>query len=442
MCSQPSNSPLAKEYTPSGEYHSGEYHWLRFPPEEPFDPVDPLGTLGEFLIGPENHLVETAAGWVLGGVPFFADSPRTLELSRRVGASRRSSSPKNAKKGGTPAAASPFSHLSYPLFPAENAPAFPPIIDYMPIANVPNLSPILFYGPSGSGKSALARGICREYRRMYPQKKATFIQGTDFLRTLLDSVSNQTGTEFQGFFEDRDLLVLDAIEPVIDSDVGLENLLPLLDRAARAATVVIITMIDLPQERSFATEALRARLFGGLLVKFALPEEGSRRLLVRRFASAMKIALFPETFELLVNRLPATVGGIFSALRQMSELFNWRQTPPSPAKVRLFLDERQPAPAVDIETIARVTAKRFTVKLSEMRSKSRRKTAVAARNMTICLARELLGATYTELGMWFAGRDHTTVIHGENQIKRQISGDPALAAAREAIIEELHSLTS
>ncbi|MBO7722308.1 MAG: hypothetical protein J6S27_00840 [Thermoguttaceae bacterium] len=427
MCSQPSHPPL-----------DSQHHWLRFPPEEPRDPVDPFGVLGGFLVGPENRLAETAASWILGGVPFFADSPHTLDLSRQVRASRRQSAKKHASSDTN----SPFSRLSYPLFPAQSAEEFPPIIDYMPIANVPNLSPILFFGPSGSGKSALARGICREYRRLNPNRKAILIPGTDFLGTLLDSVSNRTGTEFQSFFHDCGLLVLDAIEPVIASPVGLENLLPLLDRAARGGTVVILTLVDIPREQTVLVEALRARIFGGLLVPFALPERDSRAILVERFASALKIALEPETFELLVDRLGPTVGAMYGALRQMTELFNWAETPPAPAKVRLFLDERQPAPAVDIETIARVTAKRFTVKLSEMRSKSRRKTAVAARNMTICLARELLGSTYTELGMWFAGRDHTTVMHGESQIKRQLASDPALAAAREAILEEIRAPAS
>ncbi len=424
MCSQPSHPPL-----------DSQHHWLRFPPEEPRDPVDPLGVLGGFLVGPENRLAETAASWILGGVPFFADSPHTIDLSRQVRASRR----RSAKKQAVSDADSPFSRLSYPLFPEESAEEFPPIIDYMPITNVPNLSPIIFFGPSGSGKSALAGGICREYRRLHPDRKAILIPGTDFLGTLLDSVSNRTGTEFQNFFNDCGLLVLDAIEPVIASPVALENLLPLLDRAGRAGTTVILTLIDIPQEQTPLVEALRARIFGGLLIHFALPERESRAILVERFASKMKIALGPETFGLLVDRLPPTVGGMFGAMRQMAELFNWPQSPPAPGKVRLFLDERQPAPVVDIETIARVTAKRFTVKLSEMRSKSRRKTAVAARNMTICLARELLGSTYTELGMWFAGRDHTTVMHGESQIKRQLASDPALAAAREAILEEINT---
>ena len=124
------------------------HHWLPLPSPTLGSESDPHETraLSAFLAGPENRIAETAVFWAIGGVPFFADSAESIALSEAV-------------KSGETNDDHDFSSWRSPS---------PSVIDYMPMANVPNLSPLVFYGPSGCGKSHLAGGIYREFRKRAP----------------------------------------------------------------------------------------------------------------------------------------------------------------------------------------------------------------------------------------------------------------------------------
>jgi len=409
-----------------------DYHWLFFPPEpDRTEPSDPFSVLGGFLAGPENRLVETAVCWALGGIPFFADSPESVALSERI---HRSKGDSRRRKGF--AADSPYLGVSYPIESGSGA-VFPPIIDYMPMVNVPHFLPILFTGPSGSGKSLVAAGIFREYLRLHPDDRAIFLTGNDFVRTYLQGVTIGTLSHFYDYFTAGKLVVLDAAEPIFQSEAASDGLRTVLDICSRNGTLMLVTASEMPDMRQIRLEPLTARLEAGLSIRFAYPLFGTRQRLIDTFAESYRLTLETAVRDFLAESLPASVGSMFGAFRQMAELFDWENQKPSIMKIRHFLQQRDPKPEVEIDKIAKASARYYAVKVSDMRSKSRHKTVVLARNMTIFLARKLIGSTYAELGAWFAGRDHTTILHGGREIERKMDADRELAAAQTAILREL-----
>lgn len=405
-------------------------HWLTFFGES--DDAAPLLPNG-FLVGPENLLVETAVDWALGGVPFFADSPESTALWEAVASSKKRAASKKEnlwrkEKGERKR--------------RENEDAAPfgsPVIDYTPLVNLPNAFPLLFYGPSGSGKSHLAHGVFREYLRQHTKRRGIYLSGDDFYRALTRAIAERRTDEWRTYFAECGIVVFDGIHALVNRVNAQKELLAVHSLCERSRTLLLLTSLEAPQRTEKFIEPLASRLSGGLTVPVVFPGEESRRVLIDQFAESCGVKLSGEAIDFLTESLPPAAGAMAGAFRQMKETLDWPNRPVSLAKMRLFLEARRPEKELTLEQIARKCAEQFAVKYSEIRSKSRTKTVVLARNMAIYLARTRSGPTLEELGRWFGGRDHTTILHGFRDMEARLEADPELAAARDAILLALGS---
>lgn len=405
-------------------------HWLTFFGAS--DDAEPLLPNG-FLAGPENRLAETAVDWALGGVPFFADSPESTALFEAVASSKNRAAPKkeNLWRKERSGRNKPQNQGAVP-FPS-------PVIDYTPLVNLPNAFPLLFYGPSGSGKSHLAHGIFREYLRQHSKKRGIYLSGDDFYRALTRAIAERRTDEWRTYFAECGIVVFDGIHALADRKNAQNELLAVHSLCERSRTLLLLTSLEAPQRTEKFIEPLAARLSGGLTVPVAFPGEESRRVLIAQFAESCGVKFGAEATDFLVESLPPAVGAMSGTFRQMKETLDWPNRPVSLAKMRLFLEARRPEKELTLEQIARKCAEQFAVKFSEIRSKSRTKTVVLARNMAIYLVRTRNGSTLEELGRWFGGRDHTTILHGFRDMEARLETDPELAAARDAILRALGS---
>ena len=65
--------------------------------------------------------------------------------------------------------------------------------------------------------------------------------------------------------------------------------------------------------------------------------------------------------------------------------------------------------------------------------KGRPQDVALARQVAMYLARELTGASLVSIGLHFAGRDHSTVIHACRTIEKKMEEDPVLRARVDTI---------
>ena len=70
--------------------------------------------------------------------------------------------------------------------------------------------------------------------------------------------------------------------------------------------------------------------------------------------------------------------------------------------------------------------------MTELKSSSRRRAVVAARDVAMYLARQMTAKSLKQIGDYFGGRDHTTVLHGCRKTETLIQSDPT---ARLAVLE-------
>jgi len=171
---------------------------------------------------------------------------------------------------------------------------------------------------------------------------------------------------------------------------------------------------------------LQSRLTAGLTVPLAPPEPDTRLAIINRLADLRKIDLLGPVALTLAEGFYGTVPELMGALTQLEVPARRDGCRINVKDVQSLLARRGSQCKVSIHAIALATARHFVLKLSELRSPSRQRAVVAARDMAVYLTRNMIKCSFDEIGRYFGGRDHTTMMHSWHKIENLLNTDPAM----------------
>jgi chromosomal replication initiator protein len=170
---------------------------------------------------------------------------------------------------------------------------------------------------------------------------------------------------------------------------------------------------------------LRTRLVGGLNVSVQLPAAATRQVLLERYAEARGISLPRKALQSLVESLNVPAPALLGALMELELLAHTDGKPIDAERVRNYLTTKVREKSVSMREIATATARYFNLRLADLKSPSRKKAIVSARNLAVFLARELTQQSLEQIGTYFGGRDHTTILHGYRKTADLAKSDAA-----------------
>jgi chromosomal replication initiator protein len=106
---------------------------------------------------------------------------------------------------------------------------------------------------------------------------------------------------------------------------------------------------------------------------------------------------------------------------------------------RQALGDESPIPQkpISISDIFEVVMERYNVRLADLQGKRRNRSIAFPRQICMYMARELTQLSLEEIGGYFGGRDHTTVLHAVRTVDAQRQQNPELQAALRQMNEHL-----
>lgn len=420
----------------------------------------PSELVGGFIVGPENRLVELAYGLAVRGVPIFDRAvgsealepivdyngePSRADVELLLRAARDGVLDSFLENADSPAQTPLLLFDKDQFNAARNSSRAPTILGYRPLEEVAFLTPLVFYGPSGSGKSQIIQGICQERRNIDAKKTLYYLSATDFSRALADAIRREETGLFTQLLSQANVVAIEDADLLAEKVPVQQAMLTMLDDSIRSRKFVALSFSRNPSTiRGFIPE-LQARLSGGLLIPTRLPTEETRRVVVGLVADKLGLPLNSECRELCCSKLPASIGAICSALVQAAHDFTASRTPLDSTTLEEFLARRNPARRWTLERIIKTVAKYFSLSVVDIRGKKRSKSLALARRCVVFFARKLTSATFQEIGRQFSNRDHSTMIHAFHEIENELKTDEELKfhmreIARLLKAEELASL--
>jgi chromosomal replication initiator protein len=295
---------------------------------------------------------------------------------------------------------------------------------------------VLFFGPSGTGKTHLAAGLVSAYRARFRRRPAVYIPAVDFSRELADAIETQATDDFRQRYRQAWLLAIDDVERLAGKEAAQRELASTLDAVAEAGRQVVLTSSLAPAQLAGFLPQLQTRLIEGLTVPLALPGPETRLAIVKCLAERRGSRLGECEARAFAMGLKASVRRLAGALAALEAAC------PGNGEVTLeaveeYLARERHAAQPSLRQIAASVARHFSVRLTDLRSPSRRQAVVAARDVAMYLARTLTGNSLKQIGSYFSGRDHTTVSHGCSKAERLLRTDGTIRQAVERLREQL-----
>ncbi|MEN6367437.1 MAG: DnaA/Hda family protein [Thermoguttaceae bacterium] len=302
-------------------------------------------------------------------------------------------------------------------------------------------NPLVLYGPSGTGKSHIAGGLAAACKNQNRRARVVCVTAVDFARELADAIESQAIEEFRTKYRRADLLVFEDLGPLAvhkkEKLSAQEELVHTLDALVAAGRWAIVTVHAAPAELPDLLPSLRSRLAAGLTIPLAPPGAEARRRILRQLALLRGVGLPDAAANLLADELEVPAPELAGALESLTASLRWDAAEVDLPGVRRFLAIRNQKQQPTLHEIALATARHFSIRLSELRSSDRRRALVAARGVAAYLARHGAGESLQEIGRYFGGRDHATVLHSCRKTAERSKTDPQIHEAIEHLQKEL-----
>jgi len=308
----------------------------------------------------------------------------------------------------------------------------------------PTYSPIVFFGPSATGKSLLANGLASQWKRGNgATDHLVAVSGSEFAREYGHAVQTDSLEELHAKYRSPGLLVIDDLDQTAKKNGAQNELVSILDALCQRGGHVLVTLKDSPPESDALPARLASRLSSGLTVPLVPPGPAARRAILERLAVVNRISVPDDVIELLTESLidkaspPPTVPQLNDVLQKLHEFSQQRQEPITVALATLFLASQNAIRKPQLRSITKQVCRHFNLKAGELKGPGRQQRVVRARGVAMLLARQLTNKSLEQVGQHFGNRDHSTVLHACRKTQSLVQTDPAIRRAVEELTLQL-----
>lgn len=295
-------------------------------------------------------------------------------------------------------------------------------------------NPLYIYGGVGSGKTHLLEGIYRKLHKEAPALNVLLLTAENFGNFFSQALSAKSIAGFRQRFRNVDVLLLDDLDFLDGKKAFQEEFLHTVKKLEREGRQIVVAADRHPRLLTKSSDELVSRLLSGLVCRIEPPDLETRRGIVRQRAQALRLSADDAALNLVAERFTNNVRELIGALNclQTYEGMTGRRVSAAAARTVLSSLERDCLRIVRIADVEQAVCRLFRVSADELKSASRARSLTQPRMLAMYLARRLTQQPYSEIGRYFGGRDHATVMSAERKIGRLVEGGGVIRVASEA----------
>jgi chromosomal replication initiator protein len=283
-------------------------------------------------------------------------------------------------------------------------------------------SPLLFWGPTGVGKTHLLRAIQREYRRQHPRNSSIYLTAEQFTTSFIEAIRGSGLPSFRQKCRGAQLLLIDDVQFFVGKQRTLEELRYTIDTLlADGRQLVLASDRNVASLRALGQE-VSSRLASGLACEIDLPDYATRLGIVQRLVAQIGLAIDEDVAAMIATHIHAGARELRGALHRLHTMSMAYGEPVSRDLAERALGEiarhcNRPVKLADVE---KAVCEVFGIEPADLRSDRKSRAANEPRMLAMWLARKYTRAAWSEIGHFFGRRSHSTVISAHRRVEHLI----------------------
>ena len=300
-------------------------------------------------------------------------------------------------------------------------------------------NPLFIHGGVGLGKTHLLQAICLCYLNTAPDMRILYTSCNRFVESYADAVAKGEMHDFRHRFRDVDCLVIDDIHFLEKREKSQEEFFHTFNALYETGRQIVMSSDAAPADIPDLVPRLVSRFQSGLVTKVNPTLYETRVEIVLQKAKVKGVEVKDDIATFIASRFEGSVRELEGALNTVLA-----QAAADNAAISLDIARRALGDAIEdvrpepsISAIIDAVVRHFGVKITDLQSRRRHKSVVHPRQVCMYLMKKGKKLSLEEIGGYFGGRDHTTVLHAVRTIEAQRRDNGEFNRVVESLMRQL-----
>lgn len=232
-----------------------------------------------------------------------------------------------------------------------------------------------------------------------------------------------TKQEFRNKYRNVDVLLIDDIQFIIGKESTQLEFFHTFNHLYESQKQIIISSDKHPSTMTTLEERLRSRFEMGLTVDIKAPTYETRMAILRKKVAEENINIDDSILDYIASNIISNIRELQGAINKVlsfSDFCNTEITLESAKKALVDIINPNMKRQITIDYIMETVADHFHITMKDLLSSKRNSNIVYPRHICMYLCRQLTNSTYEEIGSKIGNRHHSTILHGEEIIKKKL----------------------
>lgn len=286
-------------------------------------------------------------------------------------------------------------------------------------------NPLFIYGPVGLGKTHLMQAIAHEIRKRYPAFRVLYISSEKFTNQLITAIQTRSTHQFRNKYRTLDLLLIDDIHFIAGKEATQEEFFHTFNTLYDAHKQIVVSSDRPPKEIPGLEERLISRFGWGLVTDIQPPDFETRVAILRKKMERETVVVPDDVAFFIAGKIRSNIRELEGALIRVVAYCTLKGEVLTLKLAQEILKDslKEEEQKFSMDQIQKVVADYFNLKVSDLRAKRRSRSIVRPRQIAMYIIRSVTGYSLPEIGEYFGGRDHTTVLHAFHKLTEEVEND-------------------